>query len=116
VNLAAGMTVLRAQHNGTGNFSVTLLLPDPNETVQQSVDDASYTDSALVYDQIGAYKGGSVTMTGTPGDHFLAVTASGAFQISVEQPLPENVGTVAQTVFSGRGKDVTAYFTLPDGI
>src|SRR5438128_2569334 len=49
VNLAAGMTVLRAQHNGAANFSVTLFLPNPNETVQQSVDDGSYTDSSLVY-------------------------------------------------------------------
>src|SRR5205823_211867 len=33
-----------------------------------------------------------------------------------EQPLPETVATVQQTVFSGRGKDVTSYFTLPDGL
>ena len=44
VSLAAGVTVVRAQHNGTGNFIVTLFLPNPAETPQQSVDDASYTN------------------------------------------------------------------------
>ncbi|MHB8574978.1 MAG: hypothetical protein ACYDCQ_06550 [Dehalococcoidia bacterium] len=116
VTLSAGMAVLRAQHNGSSNFSVTLFLPNPNETIQQSVDDDSYTDSSLVYNEIGTYKGGAVAMVGTPGDHYLAVDSSGAFSISVEQPLPENVSTVQQTVFSGTGKDVTPYFTLPDGL
>jgi hypothetical protein len=116
VTLNAGMTVLRAQHNGSGNFVVTLFVSNPDETPQQSVDDASYTDSSLVYDEIGAYKGGAVAMAGTAGDHYLAVTASGAFQIAVEQPRPETVNPIQQTTFSGRGKDVTPYFTLPDGI
>lgn len=116
VALNAGMAVLRAQHNGASNFVVTLFVPNPNETIQQSVDDASYTDVSLVYDEIGSYKGGAVAMVGTPGAHYLAVNASGAFQISVEQPLPGNVATVQQTTFSGRGKDITPYFTLPAGI
>lgn len=116
VTLAAGLAVLRAQHNGTSNFGVTLLLPNPAESVQQSVDDGSYTDSTLVYNEIGAYKGGSVAMIATPGAYYLAVDSSGAFQISVEQPLPENVTTVQQTQFTGRGKDVTPYFTLPTGL
>src|SRR5579864_5633688 len=68
VTLNAGLTVLRAQHNGTSNFSVTLLLPNPAEAVQQSIDDGSFTDSALVYDEIGALKEGAATLTGTPGD------------------------------------------------
>jgi hypothetical protein len=116
VTLNAGLTVLRAQHNGTSNFSVTLFLPNPDETVQQSVDGGGYTDSSLVYDEIGALKEGAAAMTGTPGDHYLAVDASGAFQISIEQPLPENVAPVQQTTFSGKGKDITPYFTLPAGI
>jgi hypothetical protein len=116
VSLTAGMVVLRAQHNGPSNFGATLFLPNPDETVQQSYEAASYTDASLVYNEIGAYKGGSATLAGVPGDHYLAVTATGAFQISVEQPLPGNVTPVAQTTFTGRGKDVTPYFTLPAGI
>lgn len=116
VSLTTGMAVLRAQHNGTQNFGVTLFLPDAGVPLQQSVDTDAYTDSSLVYNEIGAIKGGAVAMIGTPGDHYLAVDASGAFQISVEQPVPGNVTTVQQTTFSGRGKDVTPYFTLPAGL
>ncbi|MGI8551236.1 MAG: hypothetical protein ACR2PL_10710 [Dehalococcoidia bacterium] len=116
LTLNAGMAVLRAQHTGTGNFSVTFFLPAPGETAQQSYDADSFSDFALVYNEIGPIKGGAVTLVGTPGDHYLAVDSSGAFQISVEQPLPGNITTVQQTVFSGKGKDVTPYFTLPGGI
>src|SRR5947209_18045375 len=35
VSLNAGITVVRAQHNGSDTFSVTLFLPSPNETTQQ---------------------------------------------------------------------------------
>jgi hypothetical protein len=76
-------------------FVATLFLPNPTETVQHSVGDASYTDAAFVYNEVGA---------------------CGAFQLSVAQPLPSNVTTVQQTTFSGTGKDVTPYFTLPAGI
>jgi hypothetical protein len=116
VDLNTGMVVLRAQHNGTGNFTVWQFIPSPNETVQDSFDHATYTDSSLVFNEIGAYKGGAVAMAGTAGPHFLGVTASGGYQISVEQPLPGNVTTVEQTVFPGRGKDISPYFTLPPGI
>ena len=116
LTLSAGMAVFRAQHNGTANFGVTLFLPNPGEAIQQSYDEVSYTDSSLVYNEIGAYKGGAVAMAGTPGDHYLGITASGAYQVSVEQPVPGNVTTVQQTTFSGRGKDVTPYFMLPAGL
>ncbi len=50
------------------------------------------------------------------GDHYLAVNASGAWQIGVEQPVPENVSPVQQTSFLSQGQDVTPCFMLPDGI
>jgi hypothetical protein len=114
--LNAGMAVLRAQHNGTGNFTVTLFLPNPAETPAQSAEDATYTDSSLSYDEIGMYKGGAVAMIGTPGAHYLAVNSSGAFSIGIEQPLPSNVSPAQQTTFSGKGKDVSPYFTLPSSV
>ncbi len=116
VSLNAGMAVFRAQHNGTENFSMTLLLPNPAKTVQQSVDDGSYTDSSLVYNEIGAVKANAVAMIGTPGSYYMSMDASGAYQVSIEQPVPGNVRTVQQTSFSGRGKDVSPYFTLPAGL
>ncbi len=116
VNLSAGVTVLRAQHNGNGNFSVSLAIPAAGETPQQSFDDASATDRSLVYDEVTSFKGAAVAMATIPGPHYLDVTAAGAYQISVEQPTPETVPTVQQTTFTGKGKNVTPYFTLPDGI
>lgn len=119
VSLNAGVTVVRAQHNGAGNFSVTIFLPmpsTPGESLQQVADNVDYTDSSLIFDEIGAFKGAAVALTGVPGDHFMAVNSSGAFQLSVEQPLPETVTPVQQTDFSGKGKHVTPYFTLPPGI
>ncbi len=116
VTLNAGVTVLRAQHNGTQNFVVNLAIPDPGFSPQDAFDQAQTTDNTLVYDIIGSYKGGAAALAAQNADYYLAVTASGAWQIAVEQPLPENVSPVQQTSFSLKGQDVTPYFTLPDGI
>ncbi len=116
VTLNAGVTVLRAQHNGTQNFVVNLAIPDPGFSPQDAFVQAQTTDNTLVYDIIGSYKGGAAALAAQNADYYLAVTASGAWQIAVEQPLPENVSPVQQTSFSLKGQDVTPYFTLPDGI
>ncbi|HLZ72009.1 MAG TPA: hypothetical protein VKV26_19060 [Dehalococcoidia bacterium] len=116
VTLLAGVTVLRAQHNGTGNFVVNLAVPNGGYSPQDAFDMAQTTDNSLVYDIIGAYKGGAAAMAAQNADYYLAVTASGAWQVAVEQPLPENISPVQQTSFSGKGQDVTPYFMLPDGI
>jgi len=114
--LYAGITVLRVQHNGTGNFGITLAMPNDGFTPQDAFAMAQVRDYSLVYDIIGSYKGGAVALATIGGDHYLSVNASGAWQIDVEQPVPENVSPVQQTSFSSKGQDVTPYFTLPDGI
>ncbi|HEY7294319.1 MAG TPA: hypothetical protein VH916_04715 [Dehalococcoidia bacterium] len=116
VALNAGVTVLRAQHNGTANFVVNLAVPNEGFGPQDAFDMAQTSDSSLVYDIIGSYKGGAVAMAALNAGYYLAVTASGAWQVSVEQPLSETVNPVQQTSFSSKGEDVTPYFTLPDGI
>ena len=116
VTLNAGVTVLRAQHNGTGNFVVNLAIPNAGYAPQDAFDQAQTTDDSLVYDIIGGYKGGAAALAAQSADYYLAVTASGAWQIAVEQPLPENVTPAQQTSYSLKGQDVTPYFTLPDGI
>jgi hypothetical protein len=116
VTLNAGLTVLRAQHNGTENFGATLFLPAAGETAQQSYDLGDFSDFSAPFNLIGAVKAAGVVLTTTPGDHYIIVSASGAWQLSVEQPVPENVTAVTKTTFSGKGQDVSSYFTLPDGI
>jgi len=112
----AGMAVLRAQHNGTQNFGATLFLPAAGETAQRSYDGSDFTDQFGVFNLIGSVKAAGVALVATPGSYYLAVNATGAWQISVEQPLPATVAPVQQTVFSGQGQNVSPYFTLPSGI
>lgn len=116
VTLNAGMTVWRVQHNGTANFGTTIFLPSAGETAQQSYEHGNFTDYAVPFNLIGAVKAAAVVLTTTPGDHYFIVSATGAWQISVEQPLPETVTPVQQTKFSGKGQDVSPYFTLPSGL
>ena len=116
VSLAAGITVLRAQHNGTGNFIVNTFVPDDGYSPADAFTQSQTTDNALVYDVIGSYKGGSVVVTALNAPYYLAVNASAAWQVSVEQPLPETVAATQGTSFSSKGQDITPYFTLPDGI
>ncbi len=116
VTLNAGVTVLRAQHNGTGNFIVNLAVPNAGFSPQDAFDMAQTMDNSLVYNIIGSYKGASVALAALDAAYYVAVDASAAWQIAVEQPLPENVSPVQQTSFSSKGQDSTPYFTLPDGI
>jgi|SRR5579859_2582262 len=116
VALTAGIAVLRAQHNGSDNFGATLFLPAAGEAAQQSYDLGDFSDSFGVFNLIGAVKPAGVALIATPGSYYLMVGATGAWQISVEQPLPENVSPVQQVSFSGKGQDVSPYFTLPNGL
>ncbi len=116
VALNAGLAVLRAQHNGTENFGATLFLPAAGEAPQRSYDLGDFSDPFGVFNLVGPVKAAGVAQIATPGMYYLVVSATGAWQISVEQPLPENVSAVQQTSFSGKGQDVSPYFTLPDGI
>lgn len=113
IPLSAGVTVLRAQHNGVGNFTANLFVPQAGLDAATANTLAEFDESFLVFDLIGAVKSNGVAVVAEPGNHFLAVTASGAWQISVEQPLPANIKPVQQTTFTGKGEDVSPYFTLP---
>ncbi len=116
VALNAGVTVVRCQHNGTGDFIVNTFVPNDGYSPADAFNQAQTTDNSLVYDVIGSYKGGSVVLAGYTANYYVYVDGSGAWQVSVEQPLPETVSPVQQTTFAGTGQDVTPYFVLPDGI
>lgn len=113
VSLNAGVTVVRAQFEGATNFAAVLALPQPGAGPAGPY----VTDSYLpIFNQTGAFKGAAVALPSVPGDYFLTTSAAGAFKLSVEQPLPETITPVQQTVFSGKGLDASPYFMLPDGI
>jgi len=111
VSLHAGLAIVRAKSNGTANFTVSLVTQDPGAAVT-----ASYNNRYLLIDSVGAYNGAAATLLKQDGSYYFDVTqASGPFQLSVEQPAPETVQAVSQTAFSGKGQQVTSYFTLAPG-
>ncbi len=116
VSLAAGLVVLRGQHNGTGGFYANLFLSTSGDPPETEYELAEFDETSIVYDLTGPVKCGAAALLGIPGDHYLAVLASGAWQASFEQPLPGNVSPVQQSSFTGKGQDISPYFTLPDGI
>ena len=113
VTLNAGVTVVRAQFNGATNFAAALIQPEPGQGPSGLPVTGGYF---ALFNQLGPFRGAAVALAGVPGSYFLTTSSSGAFQVSVEQPLPETVSPVQQTSFSAKGQDVSPYFTLPDGI
>ena len=111
VILHAGLAIVRAKSNGTANFTVSLVTQDPGAAVS-----ASYNNRYLLIDSVGAYNGAAATLLKQDGSYYFDVTqASGPFQLTVEQPAPETVQPVNQAKFTGKGQQVTSYFTLAPG-
>jgi hypothetical protein len=111
VSLHAGLAIVRARSNGTGNFTVSLATQDPGATVANS-----YNNRYLMVDSVGAYNGAAAALLTQDGSYFFDVTqASGPYQLSVEQPSPSTAQPVNQTSFSGKGQQVTSAFTLQPG-
>jgi hypothetical protein len=111
VSLHAGLVILRGRSNGTGNFTVSLATQDPGATVQNS-----FNNRYLLIDAIGAYNGAAATLLRQDGSYFLDIgQASGAYQLTMEQPSPSSVQPVAQTSFSGQKQQVTQFFSLAPG-
>lgn len=110
-DLHAGLTVIRARSNGTANFVVYLVMPAPGEDVTQS-----YGNRYLFIDAVGAYDGAAADIAKHDGSYYLEVSqASGAYQLTVSQPMPDTVTPVNQQSFDGHGQQVTPVFALPAG-
>ncbi len=113
VSLNAGLVVVRVQFNGTTNFSSALIQPEPG----QGPTGLPVTDGYFaLFNQLGAFKGAAASLIIVPGSYYLQVGSTGAFQLSIEQPLPATVTPVQQTSFSGKGVNVSPYFTLPSTV
>lgn len=110
-DLHAGLVVVHGRSNGTGNFAVWLVRPAPGEDVTQS-----YGDRYLLVDAVGRYQGAAAALADVDGTYYLEVSmASGAYELTVEQPMPETVTPVDQRTFTGRAQQVTPVFSLPAG-
>jgi len=111
--LNAGVTVVRAQFNGTGDFAANLIQPQPGQGPTGLPVTGGYF---ALFNQLGTFSGGAIALIGVPGQYYLQTSSSGAFRLSVEQPTPETVAPVQQTSFSGKGITVSPYFTLPGSV
>lgn len=113
VSLNVGVVVVRAQYNGSGHWTASL--------VQQQPGTGSTAAPAAggpfnLFDRTGAFKGGAAAIVAIPGTYFVQVSADSPCQFNFEQPRPQTVIALPQTSFSGSGQDVSPYFTLPGGI
>jgi hypothetical protein len=110
VPLRAGLVILRARAAGSHVFTVDLATAPPGASPL-----TDYTSSRLVINSSARYDGAVATLLPTDNDYYVIVSNSGAFQIDLEQPVPENVTPVQARTFTGERDGVTPVFALPAG-
>lgn len=108
-NLQAGVTIFHMTYTGTGNFAVTLKDAD-----------GGYVD--LLANEIGAYSGETLIgvksgniVGAEPGEHFLDVQASGAWNVTIEQPRVSSGAALPQTL-TGSGPEASIPIALTSGV
>jgi hypothetical protein len=110
VSLQAGLVVVRARHGGNSNFGLTLVTADPGKAPEDS-----YENRYLMINAIGRYDGAAATLLTEAGDYYLLIGAAGAYEFTLEQPVPDNVTPVDERSFDGAGQQVTPVFALEAG-
>ena len=112
VTLHAGLAVVRARHNGTGNFSVWLRLPEPGAAPN---DDTHSLRSYLLINTAGRFDGSAATVVSNDGDYYISGSANGAYEITVEQPTPTTVHPVDPGTLNGANVQVSPALALRAG-
>jgi hypothetical protein len=116
VSLHAGLVVLHAHSNGSENFAVDLITQDPSSPVPVTRDPEAFGDFYEMIDATGRCDGARTAILKTDDEYYANVSlVSGPFELTFEQPTPQSVSLVRQTDFSGKGQQVTPYFTLTAG-
>jgi hypothetical protein len=105
VSLKAGLAVIQVQYNSTGHLSAVLTPPatQPGQT------------AVSLFERDGPFKASAALIAGA-GNYYAQITAPQPCELLFQQPVPETVAATQQTTLSGRGKDVSTYFTLPSSI
>jgi hypothetical protein len=117
ISLHAGLAIVHAQSNGGQNFAADLISQDPSKAVSVLQDPQNgFKAYYSLMNLAGSYKGSVAVMLPADDTYYIWVTlASGPYQFSVEQPVPDSVTPVAQTSFSGKSLQVTPVFDLAAG-
>jgi hypothetical protein len=101
-SLDSGLSIFRLRHGGNRNFIVHLL--DQNGAIVE-----------FLTNEIGAFDGSRAAGIQFAGTYVLEVQADGDWSVTIEQPRPSLAPTIPLS-FTGRGKQVTPFFTAPPGL
>lgn len=117
ISLHAGLAIVHAQSNGAQNFAADLISQDPSKAVSVLQDPQNgFKAYYSLMNLVGSYDGSVAVMLPADDAYYIWVTlASGPYQFSVDQPMPETVTPVTQTSFSGKSLQVTPVFNLAAG-
>ncbi|MBW3588851.1 MAG: hypothetical protein KY429_05490 [Actinobacteria bacterium] len=100
-HIEGGLTIFRMKHSGSANFAPKLIT-------------AEGEDTELLANEIGDFEGAKAV--GVPaGEYVLDVTASGTWEIVMEQPRPTTAPGLPQ-VFNGAHQAVSGLFAAERGL
>jgi hypothetical protein len=125
--LEPGLAIATMTHYGEGDFAVTLLSTNQEETERtpgpiefsggpnDEPNDESNTEVAIALaDETGPVQVSRAVKASVEGRHVLDVKADGPWEIEVEQPQPSSAPTM--TSFSGDDDAATPFFWLSGGL
>jgi hypothetical protein len=125
--LEPGLAIATMTHYGEGNFVVTLLSTNQEETERtpgpiefsggpnDEPNDESNTEVAIALaDETGPVQVSRAVNAPVEGRHVLDVKADGPWEVEVEQPRPSSAPTM--TSFSGGDDAATPFFWLSGGL
>ena len=125
--LEPGLAIATMTHYGEGDFAVTLLSTNQEETERtpgpiefsggpnDEPNDESNTEVAIALaDETGPVQVSRAVNAPVEGRHMLDVKADGPWDIEVEQPRPSSAPTM--TSFSGDDDAATSFFWLSGGL
>lgn len=114
--LHAGLTIIHGRNNGTSNWAADLISQDPTKVSVTQDPQNGFEDYQSLFNLIGTFNGSIAVMVPANDNYYIWVTlASGAYQFSVDQPIPETVTPVNQSSFSGKQQQVTPVFNMVAG-
>lgn len=100
--LENGLSVFRMTHDGTSNFSITLM-------------DGEGRRIELLVNEIGRFDGSKAVGISGKGEYLLDISASGGWTVTIERPRPETAVGKPITL-KGTGQQASSFVKLDKGL